>query len=356
KLVVNLLQRTKVDEKIAEGTSKGVGQLLYYLLMIIVFLIVLENLGISSVLEPLEKMVDKFLGFITHLIAAGFIGFIGYMLAKIVSNLVASAGAFIGRLVEKTGLENTEKTTEQILKVLKTFYFIIMFIPLLIQAINALRMSAIGDPLNEILSGFVDVVGNVIIAAIVLTIFIWGGKLLTKFLRELFVDLGLDELAVKIQLQKMIGENNSLSKLIANILYFVIVFFGVITAIELLELDQLTAILDQVLEVTGSIAFAALILVIGNYIGMLVYNAMTQSNQNKFVASVVRVAVLGLFIGIGLRAMGIANEIVNLAFGLTLGSLAVVVALAYGLGGREAAGEHFKEIIRKLKGDNKSEH
>lgn len=354
KLVVNLLQRTKVDEKIADGTSKGVGQLLYYLLMIIVFLIVLENLGISSVLAPLEKMVDKFLGFIPNLIAAGIIGFIGYMLAKIVSSLVATAGAFIGRLVEKTGLQNTEKTTEQILKVLKTFVFIIIFIPLLIQAINALRMRAIGDPLNEILAGFVDIVGNVIVAAIVLTIFIWGGKLLTKFLKELFIDLGFDELAVKIQLQKMIGEKNSLSKLISNILYFFIVFFGVITAIELLELDQLTAILDQVLEVTGSIAFGALILVIGNYIGMLVYNAMIQSNQNKFVASIVRVAVLGLFIGIGLRAMGIANEIVNLAFGLTLGSLAVVVALAYGLGGREAAGEHFKEIIRKLKGDDKN--
>lgn len=98
KLVVNLLQRTKVDEKIADGTSKGVGQLLYYLLMIIVFLIVLENLGISSVLAPLEKMVDKFLGFIPNLIAAGIIGFIGYMLAKIVSSLVATAGAFkIGR-------------------------------------------------------------------------------------------------------------------------------------------------------------------------------------------------------------------------------------------------------------------
>jgi len=274
------------------------------------------------------------------------------MLAKVVSDLIGGAGAFISKWVGKVGIENTDR----VIKVVKTFVFIIIFIPLLIQAINALEMHSIGDPLNEILSGFIGIIGNVIVAAVILAIFIWGGKLLTGFLKGLFTDLGLDKMSEKIQLQNMIGEGNSLSKLIANILYFFIVFFGVITALETLQLDKLSDILNQVLDITGSIAFGAFIVLIGNYIGMLIYNAMANSNKNKFVASIVRIAVLGLFIWIGLRAMGIANEIVNLAFGLTLGSLAVVIALAYGLGGREAAGEHFKEIIQKIKGDNKSEH
>ncbi len=39
----------------------------------------------------------------------------------------------------------------------------------------------------------------------------------------------------------------------------------------------------------------------------------------------------------GLRAMGIADSIVNLAFGLTLGAVAVAFALAFGLGGRNPA-------------------
>ena len=38
-----------------------------------------------------------------------------------------------------------------------------------------------------------------------------------------------------------------------------------------------------------------------------------------------------------LRQMGLANENVDLAFGLTLGAIAVAVALAFGLGGRETA-------------------
>lgn len=354
KLIVKVMERTSWDEKLLNGVADGkdtnvfIGKLAYYILMIIVFLIVLETLGISSVLSPLEELVNQFLGFVPRLVAAGIIGFIGYTLAKFVSSLVGAGGNLIGKLSKKLGVQDTE----QVVKVIKSFVFIIIFIPLLIQAINALELHAIGDPLNRILDGFVGIIGNIIIAAIILTAFIWGGKILTDFLKGLFLNLGLDALSEKIKLQKRIGEGNSLSKLIANILYFFIVFFGVITALEMLQLEQLTYILDEILKVTGSIAFGALILVIGNYIGLLLYNAMIASAKNKFVASIIRVAVLGLFIGIALRAMGIANEIVELAFGLTLGSLAVVVALAYGLGGREAAGEHFKEIINKLRDNN----
>ena len=79
---------------------------------------------------------------------------------------------------------------------------------------------------------------------------------------------------------------------------------------------------------------------------------MTKSNNNSFIASIVRWASLALFIAIALRTMGIANEIVELAFGLILGALAVAFALSYGLGGREAAGEHFREIIQKFKDDS----
>ena len=44
-----------------------------------------------------------------------------------------------------------------------------------------------------------------------------------------------------------------------------------------------------------------------------------------------------MFTAIGLTFMGLADQIVILAFGLILGSAAVAVALAFGLGGRDAA-------------------
>ena len=55
------------------------------------------------------------------------------------------------------------------------------------------------------------------------------------------------------------------------------------------------------------------------------------------LATVARVAIIVLAGAMGLQRMGLADEIVNLAFGLTLGAIAVAAAIAFGIGGRDAA-------------------
>src|SRR5690606_37941820 len=65
----------------------------------------------------------------------------------------------------------------------------------------------------------------------------------------------------------------------------------------------------------------------------------------------VRVLIIGLVVAMGLRAMGIADSIVNLAFGLTLGAVAVAFALAFGLGGRQPAERLLTDLIAKAKSD-----
>lgn len=354
-VIVRLLRKTSWDERLLKNSSMGdtnvfLGNIFYYVVMIIVLLIVLEILGIDQVLTPLENMLNEFLAFIPNLIGAALIGFVGYLLAKFVSNLVNIGGNFLDKVVDKTGFKDTNK----LINILQKVVFIIIFIPFLIQAFNALELDAISGPANNILSGFVEMIGEIIIASLILIIFIWGGKYLSDFLEDLFKSLGLDRTADKIHMQNMIGADQSLSKIIANIIYFFLVFFGVITAVEILGLTQLTDTLNHILEITGQILFGLLILAVGNYISTLIYKTMTKSSNNTFIAGVVRWAALALFIAIALRTMGIANEIVELAFGLILGAIAVAVALSYGLGGRDAAGEHFKDIIAQFRKESES--
>jgi len=52
-----------------------------------------------------------------------------------------------------------------------------------------------------------------------------------------------------------------------------------------------------------------------------------------------------------LREMGFAEEIVNLAFGLLLGAVAVAAALAFGIGGRDEAASQLKTWRRSLDED-----
>jgi hypothetical protein len=46
--------------------------------------------------------------------------------------------------------------------------------------------------------------------------------------------------------------------------------------------------------------------------------------------------------------MGLANEIIILAFGLIVGALAVAAAIAFGIGGREIASRHLEKWTNSL--------
>ncbi|NNF19791.1 MAG: mechanosensitive ion channel, partial [Flavobacteriaceae bacterium] len=274
-LVVKLLRRTSWDEKLLRGSNvddsnKFIGNIFYYIIMIMVILVVLEILGVDEVLTPLENMLGEFLMFIPNLVGAVLIGFVGYLLAKFVSNLVTIGGNFLDRLVDKTGFKDTDK----LVSILKKIVFNIIFIPFLIQAFNALEMEAISGPANRILAGFTEMIGQIIIAAAILLVFVWGGKYLARFLEDLFNSMGMDRLAQSLRLQNMIGAGQSFSKLAANLIYFFLVFFGVITAVEILGLDRLTETLNQILEVTGQILFGLVILAIGNYISVIIYDTL----------------------------------------------------------------------------------
>ncbi|MGH8848540.1 MAG: mechanosensitive ion channel, partial [Polaromonas sp.] len=95
------------------------------------------------------------------------------------------------------------------------------------------------------------------------------------------------------------------------------------------------------------------ILAIGFWVSNLAYDAIHKASgtHTAGLAWVARIAILGLVIAMGLRAMGLANEIVHLAFGLTLGAVAVAVALSFGLGGREAAGKLATQWLERWRKD-----
>ena len=62
-----------------------------------------------------------------------------------------------------------------------------------------------------------------------------------------------------------------------------------------------------------------------------------------------RIAIIGLAGAIALRQMGLANEIISLAFGLIIGAIALALALAFGVGGRETAAKELEEWVKSMK-------
>ena len=151
----------------------------------------------------------------------------------------------------------------------------------------------------------------------------------------------------KAGLTSIIG-NSNIERLIANIVYAFIVLFGLMTAIDKLEFTKLSEMMNTIIELGGNILFGLIILAIGNWVANIASKNFLKADDNPFVANIIKIAILAIFLAIGLRRMGIADDIINLAFGITLGAVALTIVLSFGLGGREAAGKQMGKILEKF--------
>ncbi len=350
RLVTKLIKRTKIDDKLGSNKitlSKFIGKLIYFLMMIFVFMLVLEKLGMTSVLDPVKNLLNSFLTYIPNIVGAGLVAYVGYMLATIVAELVGLSGETLQNLVPKLRLpENLD-----LVGILKKIVFIFIFIPLLIAALNILNMEAISEPATHMLQQFFAAIPKILVAVLIMLFFVVGGRFVTQLIKDLLESLQLDKLLKSMNLGSLTGKVN-IPNIVANVAFFFIIIFGLMTAIEKLEFAKLTEILNTVVGISGNVLFGLVILFLGNWIATLAHQSMAKNN-NGFIASIVRICVLAIFLAMGLKTMGIGDNIINLAFGITLGTVAVTIALSFGLGGRAAAGKQMERILDKFNNTNR---
>ena len=75
-----------------------------------------------------------------------------------------------------------------------------------------------------------------------------------------------------------------------------------------------------------------------------------ETTQLKLMALISRVAILFVAGAMAFQQMGVGAEIINIAFGLILGAIAVAVAVAFGIGGRDIAASHLQKWTREIEG------
>jgi len=351
KLVENLLKKTSIDEKIAQKLHSPVridtfvAKLAYYLVVIYALIIALNLLGVDGVTAPLEAMLAKFMEFLPNIIGAGVIGFVGYMIASIVSEMTGFLSESLESFGEKMGFDAGSISLS---KILKQIVFVIIFIPILIIALDTLKMESISRPASEMLASLLDAIPMIIAAVILLAVFYVVGKFIVNFLTELLKSLGVDDMVKNMGLESIFGDTK-FSSLIGSIVFFFIMFTGVIAAANKLNIGQVEVILTNVMGIAGKVFFGMIILMAGVFISNLAVKALSASGKNNHMIPLVRFAVIGIFLSFALHTMGIAASIVNLAFGLTLGAIAVAFALSFGLGGREAAGKEMERFFENLR-------
>ncbi|MBC7972674.1 MAG: mechanosensitive ion channel, partial [Verrucomicrobia bacterium] len=141
------------------------------------------------------------------------------------------------------------------------------------------------------------------------------------------------------------------SEIVGVVVLVGIILFAAVAAIDVLNFAGLKAIVLGLLTIFGRVLSGLVVFAIGLYLANLAYSLISSSNtsQSKILAQTARVAIIALVAAISLEQIGIGLNIVNLAFGLLLGAVAVAIAIAFGLGSRDVAGEQVREWLASFK-------
>lgn len=355
--LTNVLSRTELDEKLSSevgvnASSSNIAEIFYWLVLLLFLPIVLSILGLTGLLIPVQNMVNEAIAYLPNLFIAGVILFVGYILAKIVRGIVEGLGNSLGlqTQAEKVGLFKNSNIS----KFLGSFVFAIIVITALIVAFEALGIQAISQPATAMLNEIMYAIPQIIAAGLILIVAYIVSRFVGRLVAELISGAGIDEIPMKLDVQRFLGQTR-ISDLIGYLIVFFTMLFAISEAANRLGLEQVSVLIAMFIQFGANILLGAVILVIGFWLANVVANVVQRGeyNSSRWLANLVRILIMGLVIAMGLKAMGIADSIVNLAFGLTLGSVAVAFALAFGLGGRQPAERLLTDLLDKAENEAK---
>ncbi|MFN3496013.1 MAG: mechanosensitive ion channel, partial [Hydrogenophaga sp.] len=319
-----LLDKTTLDEKLSKHAdmapmSDGLAGALFWLVILLFVPAVLGALDMQGLLDPLRQMVTKTLDILPNAVAAFIIGGVGWIVATVLRNLSTqlSRTAGIDQIGSRAGLAPAVRLSS----VLGTLVFVAVLLPSLIAALDALKVEAISRPATDMLAMLLAAIPHLIAAALILVITWMVASFASRLLASLLAALGFDTLPGRVGLAHAFAATPA-STFVGRVVLFFAMLFATVEAAGQLGFAQVSDLVARFIAFGGQVLLGSAILVIGFWLANVAAGAIDRASgpQSKGLSRVARFAILALVLAMGLRAMGIADDIVNLAVGRTLGA------------------------------------
>ncbi|HVK64989.1 MAG TPA: hypothetical protein VM694_10960 [Polyangium sp.] len=175
-------------------------------------------------------------------------------------------------------------------------------------------------------------------------------RLLASIARPLLHRVGFDRLVDRLGIAMRADRTEQGSRWGASIVFWVTMLIVLMYVADVWRLGAVAAGIAAIIAYLPHVLAAAVIfgaaLLFANWVrarmletnGTSVPGETPTASQRPLVAGAIRAGILALGAFMALRELQIAEEIVTLAFSLTLGAIALAAALAFGLGSRDVAG------------------
>jgi hypothetical protein len=336
-----------------ESIGSELGRLAYWLVWLVGLVASLQPLGLDEVLTPVTLLTNEVFAYIPNVIGAALLFFAGLILARIVRHVIEAAlGALnlerlLGRAgvpidaaplaIDETGVarEGIAPARGSIAKAVGVTVSATIIIFAAIGALKVLKISAISDPATAMLESIAMAIPNVLAAVVILALAFIIGRWVKTLLETVLQGLGFDN---AVSALGVMPSSTVPSRVVGTIAMTAVLIVGIMEAAHKVGGDSTAVLLFQITELGGKVIFGTVIIVVGLFLARILANLVGSSTgESSYAQTIVKYAIIALFTAIGLTFMGLADQIVMMAFGLILGSAAVATALAFGLGGRDWA-------------------
>ena len=357
------LTAAKIDQRVgrrlatAEAKSpalaKSIADAVYFLVFLLFLPAILGALALDGLLAPVMSMINRILDFVPNLATAAIIMVVGWFAARLVQQIVTNLLTAIGtdQLSERVGLAPI-LGRQTLSGVIGFIIYAFMIIPVAIAALNTLQLESITAPASNMLNMILAALPNIFAATAVIVISYIIGRLAGSLTSTVLAGVGFDALLGRLGLFKeTTAEKWPPSKIAGTLVFLGIIFFAVLEGARLLDFTALADLIFQFMLLAGHILLGLIIFAVGLAIADFAGRAIRTSTAPYagLYATAARIVILVFAGAMALRQMGLANEIINLAFGLVLGALALALAIAFGLGARDIAGRELDQWLQSIR-------
>ncbi|MEL6459314.1 MAG: mechanosensitive ion channel [Cyanobacteria bacterium J06621_15] len=373
-LAVNALNAANVDEKLnsqQDGASSNqlsisqtIGTALYWFIFLLFLMPVLDTLGLQQALGPVNTLVSEILAILPNILGAVIIAAIGWFVAnivrRIVTNLLATTG--VDHIGSRFGLSQANASGQSLSSILGTIVYVLILIPVAIAALNTLQIQAISVPAIAMLQQILNAIPLIFTAGAILAVAYFLGKFVSELVTNILTSIGFNNIfsvlglptpanTTRVGPDGVESTSRTPSEIAGFIAFVGIMLFAAVSAIDILGIPALTALVTGITLILGRILSGVIVLAVGLFLANLAFNIITSSGnaQARIIGQIARTAIIVLVSAMALQQIGLAPDIVNLAFGLLLGALAVALALSFGLGSRDIAKTQVQQWLNSFK-------
>lgn len=314
---------------------------------------VMNALGLSSLAAMGTQVFDQIVSYVPNIIGAAIIALIGWILARILRQIVTGLLAAIG--VDKFGTRLGMPPERSLSELLGNILYIVILFLVIVSAVGTLNIPAISDPINHMMDQIIAFVPGLIGAIILLVLAYFIGRIVANLVRDLLSNTGFNALPDKLGLKW--SPTNTPSEWAGSLLLVIIMIFAATQAAEILGSEFLVGAMAIFINLLWKAFLAAVIFAIGLYFARLAYRIVfsTGMNNANLLARAAQVAIIIFSAAIALGELGIAQNIIDMAFGITLGGIALAAVLAFGLGSREIAGREVENFVESMRATDESD-